>query len=228
MGRDNQAKARQASKLVRRKAQRASYDRILIVSEGSCTEPNYFREIRAAHRLHSANVQVRHSELGTQPLQVVDFALELFLKGDPAKGIRPRAFEQVYALFDRDDHQTYHAALTKAQVQDRRLKNDLNQPVRFEAIASVPCFELWLLLHFEDVLAPLHRDEVHARLKHHLPRYEKGGGGHYTALIDRLPVAAERALQLATHANAFDGHAPYTQVGQLVAFLTAIKGASEA
>lgn len=67
MARDNSPKERQQKQLERKQGRRASYDRILIVSEGSKTEPNYFREIRAAFRLHTANVEVRPSELGTAP-----------------------------------------------------------------------------------------------------------------------------------------------------------------
>ena len=55
MARDNAPKERQQKQLERKQARRASYDRILVVSEGSKTEPNYFREIRAAYRLHTAN-----------------------------------------------------------------------------------------------------------------------------------------------------------------------------
>jgi hypothetical protein len=46
MGRDNQPKERQKRQLARKIGNRSSYDRILIVSEGGKTEPNYFREIR--------------------------------------------------------------------------------------------------------------------------------------------------------------------------------------
>jgi very-short-patch-repair endonuclease len=79
MGKDNQPKARQAAKLARKRARRAPYDRILIVSEGSKTEPHYFREIRAHYRLHTANVQVQPGALGTQPLQVVEYAEQLLV-----------------------------------------------------------------------------------------------------------------------------------------------------
>jgi hypothetical protein len=37
-------KARKAVSLQRQKAKRSAYDRILIVSEGQKTEPNYFME----------------------------------------------------------------------------------------------------------------------------------------------------------------------------------------
>ena len=78
MARDNSPKIRQRTQLERKQNQRASYDRILIVSEGSKTEPHYFREIRVIHKLHTANVQVRPSELGTEPTQVVQYARDLF------------------------------------------------------------------------------------------------------------------------------------------------------
>ncbi|MSQ73024.1 MAG: RloB domain-containing protein [Betaproteobacteria bacterium] len=223
MGQDNQPKARQARQLVRRKAQRASYDRILIVSEGSKTEPLYFNEIRVRHRLHTANVQVRYSEFGTQPLQVVGYAHEIFLRGDLAKNIQVRAFEQVYAVFDRDDHDTYHAALGRADALNGKLLNDLGQSVKFQAVPSVPFFELWLLLHFEEVLAPLHRTEVYERLRQHLVGYEKGHAGHFEATRELLDVANERATHLAETNNPRDGDAPYTGIHLLVNLLTMLK-----
>ena len=149
MARDNSPSERQKKQLERKLGRRASYDRILIVSEGSKTEPNYFKEIRAAHRLQTANVEVQPGELGTQPIQVVQYAKSLFENGDRHKQIQPRAFEQVYAVFDRDDHRTYFDALQLAESLDGKLRNDNKQPVSLKAIASVPCFELWLLLHYE-------------------------------------------------------------------------------
>ena len=103
MARDSSPKERQQKQLERKQGRRASYDRILIVSEGSKTEPNYFREIRVAHRLHTANVEVQPSELGTAPIQVVQYAQTLFEDGDRHKNIQRRAFEKVFAVFDRDD-----------------------------------------------------------------------------------------------------------------------------
>ncbi len=104
MTRDNSPKERQQKQLERKQGRRASYDRILIVSEGSKTEPNYFREIRSAYRLHTANVEVRPSELGTAPIRVVQYAQALFENGDRHKSHQRRAFEKVYAVFDRDGH----------------------------------------------------------------------------------------------------------------------------
>lgn len=201
MGRDNSPKERQRRQLERKLNRRASYDRILIVSEGSKTEPNYFKEIRAEYRLHSANVEVQPSALGTQPLQVVDYARELFEKGDSHKGIRPRGFEQVYAVFDRDDHRTFHDALARARALDGALRNDLKQPVKFVAIPSRPSFEFWLLLHFEDVQHLIHRDEALRRLKRYLPDYDKDYGQAFAETKSELQIAIDRARILAGRAD---------------------------
>lgn len=223
MGQDNTPRSRQAAQLARKKASRASHDRILIVSEGTKTEPLYFAEIRQRYKLQTANVQVHPSALGTQPLQVVEYAEQLFLNGDVNKGIQPRAFEQVYAVFDRDEHPTYHAALAKAVALDNKLRNGQGRKVKFQALASVPCFELWLLLHFEDVLAPQHRAEVYAKLRRHLPGYEKGRGGLFAATQAHLASATERGTALSAQHSAFDGVQPFTQIHELVALLIGFK-----
>ena len=157
MGRDNSPPERQKKDLARKHEHLASYDRILIVSEGSKTEPNYFREIRIAYRLPPANVVAEPSQPGSAPIQVVQYAKALFEKGDGHRNIQARAFEHVYAVFDRDDHLSYDRALELAKSLDGKLRNDAKQFVRFKAVASVPSFELWLLLHFEDIQAPVHR-----------------------------------------------------------------------
>ena len=67
MGKDNQPKERQKNGLARKREKRSTYDRILIVCEGTKTEPNYFKEIQVHFRLQTANVQVEPSQLGTSP-----------------------------------------------------------------------------------------------------------------------------------------------------------------
>ncbi len=223
MARDNSPRERQRKRLERKQNQRESYDRILIVTEGSKTEPNYFAEIRNFHRLHGTNVKVAPSALGTQPIQVVQYAKQLFDKGDPTKQIQPRAFDHVYAVFDRDDHPTYHEALAFAALLNGKLRNDEKQPVAFQAIASVPSFELWLLLHFEDIFAPIHRDEVLRRLKRLIPEYEKGRNGTFEQTRPFLSAAIERAERLAARFTAYTEPQPYTAVVDLVKRLTTLK-----
>lgn len=223
MARDNSPRERQKKQLERKLGRRAGYDRILIVSEGSKTERNYFCEIRTAYRLHTANVEVQPSELGTAPIQVVQYARALFENGDRHKNIQHRAFEQVYAVFDRDDHDSYFNALRLAESLDGKLKNDAKQFISFKAVASVPSFELWLLLHYENIQAPLHRDEVMQRLKQHIPDYQKGAGHAFTITRAHLGVAVQRAEALIARFTADTAPEPYTAIVGLVQLLTSLR-----
>jgi hypothetical protein len=148
----------------------------------------------------------------------------LFESGDRYKQIQPRAFEQIYAVFDRDDHQTYFDALTLAEELDGKLRNDNKQPVRFKAITSVPCFELWLLLHYEDVQAVIHRDEVMQRLKGYLSGYEKGMNSGFALTRERLAIATLRAQTLSEKHSAYSVPEPFTAIHELVTLLTTLRG----
>lgn len=224
MGKDNQPKDRQKARDLRRRAAvRQPYQRLLIVCEGTKTEPQYLNEIRTEMRLSTAHVQVQAGALGTEPLRLVEYAEHLFGHGDRPLGIAPRAFDQIYVVFDRDDHATYHAALAKAATLNGRLTNDEHKRIQFEAIASVPCFELWLLLHFVDAHAPLHRNEVYEMLTQHLPDYAKGQGGHWAATKDRREIAHLRAAVRAAATTAHDGAEPFTDMHRLVSLLIHLK-----
>jgi hypothetical protein len=216
-------KIRQRAQLARKHNQRASYDRVLIVSEGSKTEPLYFKEIKNTYRLRTANVEVHPCAIGTEPIQMVRYAEQLFEKGVPHKRVRAKGFEKVFAVFDRDDHQSYFDALKIAESLDRKLRNDANQHVSFRAIASVPCFELWLLLHFEDVHHLLHRDEILRRLKQHMPSYSKGAGQSFADTKQCLNLATQRAKNLNALSSAFDDTMPSTAIVELVTLLVELE-----
>jgi hypothetical protein len=152
----------------------------------------------------------------------VRYAKQLFMAGDPNKRVRAKAFEKVFAIFDRDEHKSYFDALKLAESLDGKLRNDAKQPVIFRAIASVPCFELWLLLHYEDIRHPLHRAEVLARLKQFIPCYVKGASGSFAITKANLGIASQRARSLAALSSAFDAIEPSTDIVELVMLLIAL------
>lgn len=225
MGKDGQPNHRQAAReLLRRKAQRQPAERLLIVCEGSKTEPLYLGEIRQQLRLPSANVQVQPAAFGTEPIRIAEYAERLFTEGQRALGIHARSFDRVVVVFDRDEHHTYHAALQRVAALNGRLENDERVKVPFEAVVSAPCFELWLLLHFEEVLATIHRDEALARLRAHMAGYAKGQGSHWVVTRERLDVATGRAKALvAAGHTAEEGTQPYTNMHDLVHRLLHLK-----
>lgn len=224
MALDDSPRIRQARKLARKQGSRVPADRILIVSEGSKTEPQYFNEIRNALRLPTTNICAMPGDYGTSPDQVVNYAKNLFINGNEHLKIQPKSFEKVYVVFDRDEHEHYHKGLTLADSNNnKKLRNDQKNAIEFKAIASVPNFEIWFLLHFEDCHAPMHRDEVINKLKEYLHNYEKGQVGHYQHTKDNLHSATSRAELLALQTTAWDGTKLYTDVHLLVEVLTNLK-----
>lgn len=144
MGRENlfhRRKARRERDLARKRARRASYDRVLIVCEGAKTEPNYLRKLVDFFELNTANVEV-DGDSDSSPISVVEHSKERYNEekrtGD--------AFDRVFCVFDKDSHASYTRALD--EVEKAKPKNI------FKAITSVPCFEYWLLLHYEFTTKP--------------------------------------------------------------------------
>ncbi len=226
MGRDNQPKHRHERKLARKTASRVSHDRILIVSEGAKTEPLYFGELISQQRLHTASAVVVPSGYGTQPLQVARYAHDLFLNGDPHSNrrIEPRAFEEIFVVFDRDEHDTYFDALSFCEAKNNRMLNDNRKKVPFKAIPSIPSFELWLLLHFEDIQAPIHRDAAYAAVRNHIEGYEKGMEGLFSVTSGEYERAKRNAERLCERSTCYNDTEPFTQIHLVVERLLNLKG----
>lgn len=216
---DNSASKRQQRraeyKLARREKNQLPRDRVLIVCEGEKTEVHYFEEMRKELRVSSAKITVLHSAYGTEPKNVAEYAEYLFLYGDTHKGITSKAFDIVYAVFDRDEHPYYHEALKKMDILGKKYKNDKKDNV-FHAIPSVPCFELWVLLHFQNVFSALSRHEVFRCLKKICPLYDKSSLTLYKDTKNNLPNAIARAKILNAKTTPHDGTEPYTAVVDVV------------
>lgn len=224
MGEDNQPKHRQASRdLSRKKAKRETYERLLIICEGEKTEPQYLNEIKNELKLRTAHVQVFQSPLGTTPLQVVDGAEQIFLNGDPVRDIRPREFDRVFMVFDRDSHQTFFNALARVNSLNNYYQNDDGELTPFHAIPSLPCFELWLLFHFQNVQSPIQRWDVYKMLGQYLPCYQKGSKGHWQNTKEHLELAIQRSGAQIKLAKPMNGSGPSTAMHELVLHLLHLK-----
>lgn len=220
MGSENlfhKRKARQASDLQRRKEQRAPYDRVLIVSEGGKTEPNYFNELVDYYKLNSANVEVT-GDCGSSPTSVVSHADKLYRESVDENN----AFDRVFCVFDRDTHDGYQPALDRIA--------GLKPRCVFTAITSIPCFEYWLLLHFTYTDRPFHaagKSSIAAtvlqELKKYWPEYEKSVAGNFSHRIGELDFAKANAARALKSAQANGNENPSTRVHELIEYLQSIK-----
>lgn len=213
-------KARAGAALQRKQRERARNKRVLIVCEGTKTEPHYLRELLDDMLIRPQAVRVAPNE-GVSPDRVVAHALKLYdedaMAGD--------TFDQVYCVFDRDNHTTFDAAVQRT----RDLAAD-GKP--FVAITSTPCFEVWLLLHFGYSDQPFHAagkksvgDQVVAALKAKpgFAKYGKGQKGVYVQLKPKLTDALTHAERLLKHGAASGSVNPATDVDKLVKAIQALR-----
>ncbi len=123
--------------------------RLLIVCEGTKTEPHYFEALRANYRDQLKGVDILPSR-GSAPMSIVEYAEKLYAIDLAAVGgDKSLAFDAVYCVFDRDSHLTFDAAMAKiASLNAGKAKLPIH------AIASYPCFEFWLILHFVFTRSP--------------------------------------------------------------------------
>lgn len=193
-----------------RNPKRDSYDRVLIVTEGTRTEPFYFEGLLSHHRLNTANVEVSPSTLGSDPDSIVETATRIRAEearfGDP--------YERVYCVFDRNSHTNFDVASSRAQNEGLLLAR------------SWPCFEYWLLLHFTYVRSPFQRthgrspcDSCITTLRHHITDYEKNAKGLFNRLLTKVGSAIDRAKRASKDAQGTGSNDPSTEVHLLVEYL---------
>lgn len=209
------ARSRTRQSLRRRSPQREPYDRVLIVCEGEKTEPNYLQELIAHYQLSSANVAIK-GDGGSAPNSVVEYAIELFGKSPD--------YDRVYCVFDRDGHATFDAAVQRVRditLTHKQGRSSLGQ-AHFEAITSTPCFEFWVLLHFEYTTSPMARfANVRPRLRQcdGLADYEKSRKGLFALTHPRLETALANADRANHAAEAAGTDNPTTRMPSLIRYL---------
>ncbi|MBI5048642.1 MAG: RloB domain-containing protein [Deltaproteobacteria bacterium] len=209
-------KAREAESLRRKTAKRAAYDIVLIVCEGAKTEPYYFLGLRKHLLLSNANIVIADKKTGIDPLSVVNFAIKEFNK-DPC-------YDRVYCVFDKDKHTTYPAALDKIRSTPRLKK------ATFHAITSIPCFEIWLLLHYTFTSRSFSATGdasncalVEAEIRGHISGYQKGNRNIFELVKDKLDNAITNAKRLDAFHQTSGTDNPSTKVHELVEYLQNLK-----
>jgi hypothetical protein len=169
--------------LRRRGAQRNPKAKITVVCEGKVTEPQYLSEL-AKHSGALVAMNLIIKQAAGVPLSILRKAREILLNRDDDFGQN----DQVWAVFDRDDHPGVSMAINEAVAA--------GISVGF----SNPCFELWLVLHYRDYDAPASRGQIQRVLKSLMPKYNPRGSKEIA--FDEICDAIERAEARAEAMNA--------------------------
>lgn len=187
------------SKSRREEATKELFYSFLIVSEGTRTEPEYFRHFTSRR----SRVQTVGADRST--MKLVEDALR----------IRDLdTFDYKWLLFDKDDNQDFNEAIAYAERKG------------FQCAWSNESFELWFCLHFIDLTSAVNRRQYIEILEREIRKfipdfiYSKGGDVMYDILKqygseDMAKLRAQK-LRLQYQDMDYSSHNPCTTVDILV------------
>lgn len=180
--------------------------KIVIYSEGEKTERDYFEEMRRAFR--SVVLDIEIIEGAGVPLTIAKEAAraaQLARRRDRRQSYASR--DEFWAVFDRDEHPNVQEAISRC--------NDANVGVAF----SDPCFELWLILHFQDFDRPDGRHDVQRHLETLCGDYDRAKRKTTDCgKLMELVVEAEQRAKRQLHRRKDEGvppNRPFTTVYEL-------------
>jgi hypothetical protein len=163
-----------------RKASRFKPQPIVLVLCEDCKSGKRYLEEAALHFRAMAQVEIVHCGV-THPSGIVERAI-----------LRQKSFDKVFCVLDRDTHLCFQRALNVARPHPK-----------IRVIASYPCFEFWLLLHFGFSRKPFRAVGKYSpgelvtkslREKPCMDKYEKGKDISYFAQLLGEPFQTARTL----------------------------------
>jgi hypothetical protein len=185
---------------------------IYVVSEGEVTEPDYCTALNNHFKdKHQFYINTRYSRKnGLRPLEVAEGAITI--ASDPRERGGNGIVHEVWALFDRDQHTDVRGAFDRIQKHNAEALANGHKNVQIGF--SHPSFDLWLLLHFQQMNSPQDGSSthVHQKLRNHpaFERFASGTAGSKAITADRAEqlLAPGRIESAVRNARALVRHCP--------------------
>ena len=162
--------------------------RILVVCEGTVTEPTYLKSFKNWCRNPLVAVEIPKQQ--GAPRTIVDVAKERRAEAAAhakSEGDDNLSFDEVWCVFDVDEHPSVNDACEMAR------NNDIHVAV------SNPCFELWVILHFRESPGAQDRHTIQKMLRTFIPDYDKHLD--FDVLSPNYSTAVTRAARLQQQAD---------------------------
>ena len=202
----------QKSRRVKRgRPRKSGKPRILILCEGTRTEPNYFEGLKRSKSLTSVVVRT------LRPGQVGPTGLLKRIREELKEDL---GWDEVYCVLDHDGRDAEVDAFEKklATIDHQIDSCDI------QMVLSRPCFEFWLLMHFEITDRPFSAgthgtecEDVIRRLERHLQGYKKNDSRVFERCREHVKTAlvnSEKLQNLKLSSSRLS--VPYTNVGLLI------------
>lgn len=195
--------ARFTSRFDRKKPSLKQQARILVICEDTKSSRIYLEDA-TRHFRAQAEIDIVHSGKN-DPLNIVAEAVR-----------RRRDFDKIYCVIDRDSHEGFDQALRLANANAAQVV----------VIASYPCYEYWLLLHFcktSKPYAPAGKNSSgdllikDLRKKDGMADYAKGDSKSiFDSLVLMLPTARRHATERMVEAIDDGSLDPSTRLHELI------------
>lgn len=181
---------------------------IWIFCEGK-SEENYFKQLIAFERLKKVNIK---NPKKTDPLGIVNEAIFFKKNGKILEG------DEIFCVFDTGN---INADLLKKVIQ-------LSKKNKIKLITSYPCFEYWILCHFEKYSQPGGPAEIISRLKKSFKGYKKGDPELYNLTKGRIDEAIRNVKSTLKNSKKKNKKSQYpsTQIHELIRYLRSLRSFS--
>ena len=229
---DNAILKRRAYKSGKRKiGNKKQREYMLIICEGTKTEPNYFEAIKETFPkkvLETYSIDVEGT--GTSTLKIIEIAVELRKQ---ARRLHNRIYDHVWTVFDRDSFPIvdFNNSIFKAQSLD------------INCAWSNEAFELWYVLHFQYRNTPMSREDykkcIETEMKSSILKktgkissfkYAKNSREMYKLLKEygdeKQAIKWAEALEKKFTDTNFSSHNPCTRVYKLIEKLNEIRSSN--
>lgn len=174
----------------RKKAVREQKRTFLLAFEGSVTEPNYFEALFNDFKKKGLIAMTSYTFVPhhhTDPNGVLNDLLHFEKDGFVSKN-----YDYRWIVIDRDKERMNGGGHTAENFNNAIVRAGAN---KVKVAYSNPCFEIWLLLHFNYRDTAIHRDDLYQELKN-IIGYQKNSQITYDNLKDTLDNAIRNAKRL--------------------------------
>ena len=201
-------RTRNLNRYERRSAIRQPFEKILVVCEGTKSEPQYFEGLRREFSLTSVTIKASREK---DVLKMVEFAIKEL-----------KNYDKVFCVFDRDAHKNFQKAIDLAKNSQEGRKGSL------KTFVSIPCFEMWVLLHFSYSTKAYVSTGKKSACEHvvkdlsaHIPGYKKSYPNLFATISGKLEQAKTNSKKLQKHHNqeSSSSRNPSSQLHELVDYL---------
>lgn len=216
----HQKKARQRG-IKRKNGHKPVKRRFLIGCEGSKTEYSYFKRLIHELGLTSVDIEIVN-DCGSAPISIYNAVVERVKEEAGSEA----HFDEAFCVFDHDTHESFDKVCNNIKNRKNNSKNKDTNNCEIQAITSTPCFEIWLMLHFNYSTKPIEAKgrkscgRVAKTRMRDIIGFEKYDGTltgkQLNLLMDKIDQAIKNAENLNRYNSSNNSSNPSTEVYILV------------